>query len=449
MNDPVAAWRALQAEVPDSAAWVESVMSAQQDAGFVYHGKAMLEVAEPTFVTASQVAADQRAAEAVVAALVAAGRLLLDDRDLQNTYIPGWLDGVPDADLFSLPSGYSQPIVFGRLDGVRTSEGLHFLEFNGGLPGGILPADRSADLLADTDLAGRFGQQHPFRTATVGEDVLDALIDTWHDFGGGGPPYTVVAMPRELTDIATPALTYLSGLAQARGLEIAIADPGDTIILSWGTSGATQVTLWWLVPTGQLGEFWEVPLNGSFTYTIRDTERNATNFMLTATNAAGNHTNVTLAVTLRCTGEWFIANPPDICPYNPPLASQAAEQPFENGFMIWIAELDQIVVLFADGLSPHYAIFTDEWNEGDPEIDPTLEPPPGLYQPVRGFGLVWREGYGDVRSRLGWATQPEQAYSTLYQQTSYWKYNETYIRALNGGVWYLKAERSGWEWVVG
>ena len=131
MNDPVAAWRALQAEVPDSAAWVESVMPAQQDAGFVYHGKAMLEVAEPTFVTASQVAADQRAAEAVVAALVAAGRLLLDDRDLQNTYIPGWLDGVPDADLFSLPSGYSQPIVFGRLDGVRTSEGLHFLEFNG------------------------------------------------------------------------------------------------------------------------------------------------------------------------------------------------------------------------------------------------------------------------------------------------------------------------------
>ncbi|MEZ5158379.1 MAG: hypothetical protein R2687_06065 [Candidatus Nanopelagicales bacterium] len=229
MNDPVTAWRALQEMVPDSAAWVESVMAAQQDAGFVYHGKAMLEVAEPTFVTASQVAADQHAAEAVVASLVAAGRLLLDDRDLQNTYIPGWLDGVPDADLFSLPSGYAQPIVFGRLDGVRTPDGLHFLEFNGGLPGGILPADGSADLLADTDLARAFGQQHPFRTATVGEDVLDALIDTWHDFGGGGLPYTVVAMPRELTDIATPALTYLSGLAQERGLEIAIADPGDLV----------------------------------------------------------------------------------------------------------------------------------------------------------------------------------------------------------------------------
>ena len=39
----------------------------------------------------------------------------------------------------------------------------------------------------------------------------------------------MVAMPRELTDIATPALTYLSGLAQARGLEIAIADPGDLV----------------------------------------------------------------------------------------------------------------------------------------------------------------------------------------------------------------------------
>jgi hypothetical protein len=170
MNDPVTAWRALQEKVPDSAAWVESVMAAQQDAGFVYHGKPMLEVAEPTFVTASQVAADQHAAEAVVASLVAAGRLLLDDRHLQNTYIPGWLDGVPDADLFSLPSGYAQPIVFGRLDGVRTPDGLHFLEFNGGLPGGILPADGSADLLADTDLAGhsasstRSAQQPSART---------------------------------------------------------------------------------------------------------------------------------------------------------------------------------------------------------------------------------------------------------------------------------------------
>lgn len=229
MNDPVHDWRALQAQVPDSAAWVRSVLDAQKAAGFVYHGKSLLEVAEPSFVTESQVAADQRAAQVVIAALVAAGGLLVDDVALQNRYIPGWLDGVPDADLFALPSGYSEPIVFGRLDGVRTADGLRFLEFNGGLPGGILPADGSADLLSSTELAGEFGQQHPFRTATVGLDVLAALVATWHDFGGSGSPYTVVALPHELTEMAAPALTYLSGLAVAQGLELEIADPGDLV----------------------------------------------------------------------------------------------------------------------------------------------------------------------------------------------------------------------------
>ena len=160
MNDPVAAWRALQAEVPDSAAWVESVMSAQQDAGFVYHGKAMLEVAEPTFVTASQVAADQRAAEAVVAALVAAGRLPRRPRPAEHLH-PG----------LARRCSRRRPVLVAvgllAADRVRASgRGAHVRGsalpgVQRGLPGGILPADRSADLLADTDLARAFGQQHP------------------------------------------------------------------------------------------------------------------------------------------------------------------------------------------------------------------------------------------------------------------------------------------------
>ena len=91
-----------------------------------------------------------------------------------------------------------------------------------------------------------------------------------------------------------------------------------------------------------------------------------------------------------------------------------------------------------------WAAFTDEWDPGEPESDPTLEPPPGFYQPVRGFGQVWREQPG-VRERLGWALGDEVAYQTAVQRTSYAKYNETYIQAMDGRVWRLRAERSGWE----
>lgn len=71
--------------------------------------------------------------------------------------------------------------------------------------------------MASTDIAQQFGERHPFRITTAGDAVLDAMVKTWHDFGGSGLPYTVVAMPSELKEIATPAITYLTGLAQARG----------------------------------------------------------------------------------------------------------------------------------------------------------------------------------------------------------------------------------------
>ncbi len=229
MNDAVAAWRRLLAEVPDASAWVADRQAHMPELGLMYMGKPAMVVAEPSFVTEAQMAADQEVARSVVDCLVAAGQMCLDDAALADRYVKGWLDGVPDADLFSLPAGYSHPIVFGRLDGVRTPEGLRFLEFNGGLPGGILPADASAALLKDTDVAQRFGQEHPFRTASVGQDVVDALVSTWHDFGGIGDPFTAVALPAELTEIATPGIRYLSGIAAARGLEIAVADPGEMV----------------------------------------------------------------------------------------------------------------------------------------------------------------------------------------------------------------------------
>lgn len=229
MNEALAYWRALQSQIEDSAAWSESVVAAQEDLGLVLGGKPMVTVAEPQILTASDVADDQAAATAVTGALFAAGTQLLSDPVLQERYIPGWLDGVPDADLFTIPAGYPNPITFGRLDGVRTPDGLRVLEFNGGLPGGILPADASAALMAATDLAEQFGQQYPFRTATAGQDVISTMVQTWHDFGGSGLPYTVVAMPHELTDIATPAIRYLQQIAAERGIEIEVTDPGQLV----------------------------------------------------------------------------------------------------------------------------------------------------------------------------------------------------------------------------
>lgn len=46
---------------------------------------------------------------------------------------------------------------------------------------------------------------------------------------------------------------------------------------------------------------------------------------------------------------------------------------------------------------------------GPPPGTPRAITPPSNTIPVRGFGLVWREGTGvKVRERLGWAVEPER-----------------------------------------
>lgn len=226
-------------------------------------------------------------------------------------------------------------------------------------------------------------------------------------------------------------------------------DPGDTIRLEWSTSNAITVTLWHLAPTGQFSRFWDVDPSGSFDYESDPYERNRTTFALSATDGSGNNEMVTVAVVLRCPNEWFFSNPPDICPSRAALISGAAEQSFEHGFMIWLAGEDRIYVLFDDGNSPQWTAYSDEWDPGEIETDPSLGPaPPGMHQPVRGFGLIWRE-QPSVRERLGWATNEEFPFQTALQRTSYAKYNETFIRAADGRIWHLMAERSGWDKITG
>ena len=101
------------------------------------------------------------------------------------------------------------------------------------------------------------------------------------------------------------------------------------------------------------------------------------------------------------------------CPRSPESGIDIATQRFEHGWMIWRGARESydpaaIFVLFDD--DQHYVRFDDTYSPtADPESG-TATPPPGLQQPVRGFGKVWREGTGArVRDRLGWAIAAEAA----------------------------------------
>ena len=119
------------------------------------------------------------------------------------------------------------------------------------------------------------------------------------------------------------------------------------------------------------------------------------------------------------------------CPYGT-VVSDAAYQSFEGGNMIWLEGSRMIYVLYSDG---RYRSYTDDFQEGDPESDPSIVPPEGRYQPIRGFGLVWRTE-PDVREGLGWALAPEVGFSGWSQSYtgSGMHTSASFLRNIDGSI---------------
>ena len=81
--------------------------------------------------------------------------------------------------------------------------------------------------------------------------------------------------------------------------------------------------------------------------------------------------------------------------------------------MIWFEATDSIYVFYKD---QSWQRFDDTWSEDQAQSDPAFIPPAERFQPIRGFGKVWRE-HQNVRQQLGWALGPELAFESMIQQT--------------------------------
>ena len=94
---------------------------------------------------------------------------------------------------------------------------------------------------------------------------------------------------------------------------------------------------------------------------------------------------------------------------------QVAEQLFENGRMFWLQPTGQfwVLVVTSEGHGT-WSVYEDTFEEGEPESDPSIVPPEGFFQPVRGFGKLWRE-VQQVRDQLGWAVTPEFGFVSRYE----------------------------------
>ncbi len=148
-----------------------------------------------------------------------------------------------------------------------------------------------------------------------------------------------------------------------------------------------------------------------------------------------------------CPDPYFFLPSPPSCPVGEPLTSFAAEQPFEGGVMIWFEAKASIYVFYKAG---HWQRFDDSWSENQIQSDPAFIPPADRFQPIRGFGKVWRENLV-VREQLGWALGVELAFDSMMQEqaTEIDALEVLFVSTFNGQVFALTTlDQDEGDWVI-
>lgn len=139
---------------------------------------------------------------------------------------------------------------------------------------------------------------------------------------------------------------------------------------------------------------------------------------------------------------------PECPPLPAPIETKtpAAVQHFEHGLMFWLQDRAEIWTLIDSTLTDqfYWRVLPNGWSEGQPESDPKLQPPSDRFQPVRGFGAVWRLGggsYGPQRDDLGWAIDQEFGFDTtlIYYPQGYYRPDCTWLP--KSGIYELRDAR--------
>lgn len=202
---------------------------------------------------------------------------------------------------------------------------------------------------------------------------------------------------------------------------------GDKLSVQWQTTGdQSALCAYTLTPQGPVerpNECSDVSSQGSKTLTITENDLAWSGLLLRTTR--GKDTARGLApLTLGCHGlrDWFFTPSPPTCPQAPAITTSAAAQPFEHGLMLWLKQPDAFYVFFdSDKPSGMFQFVSAPYNftpGASPDNRVSETPPAGMFEPVSGFGQIWRGeivGMDNLRARLGWATAPEAPFETSSQ----------------------------------
>ncbi len=128
-----------------------------------------------------------------------------------------------------------------------------------------------------------------------------------------------------------------------------------------------------------------------------------------------------------------------------------AEERFEGANLFWRSDADQIYIIYDRDKNSGATLLTGKWQtnpdwkwDGSYPDGVGLTPPPGLVEPNRGFGWLWRTHLGGADGPLGWALDKEYGFdntgrSQLFEQGVMFKGSGPKIYVLlNNGSFYAQ-----------
>lgn len=103
--------------------------------------------------------------------------------------------------------------------------------------------------------------------------------------------------------------------------------------------------------------------------------------------------------------------------------STIAEESFQGGHTFWVQDTEQVFIVYDRHKETGEELFEGRWQPADPDwkwdgSNPEgigLSPPPGLVEPQRGFGWLWRTHLGGPEGPLGWALDREYGFDNTGQ----------------------------------
>lgn len=132
----------------------------------------------------------------------------------------------PEAEeLVKIDPGYSQYVVFNRLDAILEGESLKILEFSSDAPAGAAYTDQLETTFLSEELIGPFAEEHHLAASERVQNILTTLLSVYEEFGGYETPQIAIVDWRHARTSAE--LESMKSYFESKGYKTTVADPRE------------------------------------------------------------------------------------------------------------------------------------------------------------------------------------------------------------------------------